>query len=148
MTKSAIRGSLHALPATLDMMETELLSGRCACGQTVFEVRAATISTVCRCDTCRQVSGGLGIAWVDGVRASLSMQGPVSRWRSSAHAYRHFCAVCGTHLMQVEDGERDTVRIAVGALEPQSVLALDHANPPPGRAAWRQAQVPGQRDSS
>ncbi len=128
------------------MMETELLSGRCACGQTVFEVRAVPVSTVCRCDTCRQVSGGLGIAWVDGVRASLSMQGPVSRWRSSGHTYRHFCAVCGTHLMQVEDGDGDTVRIAVGALEPQSILGLDHESPRPARATWAQTQVPAQRD--
>jgi hypothetical protein len=148
MTQSRIHGSLHLSPASLDMMETELLSGRCACGQTVFEVRAATASAVCYCDTCRRVSGGLGMAWVDGKRSSLSMHGPVSRWRSSTHAYRHFCAVCGTHLLLIEDAGGDSVEIAVGALEQQSALSVDHERYVASRPTWVETRATAQRDSS
>lgn len=117
-------------------METELLSGRCACGQTVFQVRAATASALCYCDTCRRISGGPGMAWVDAERASLSMQGPVSRWRSSTHAWRHFCAVCGTQLLLIEDEGGEVVEIAVGALERQDLLSVDHESFLSSRPAW------------
>ncbi|MEP6906369.1 MAG: GFA family protein [Pseudoxanthomonas sp.] len=117
-------------------METQLLSGRCACGQTVFQINAATACEVCYCDTCRQVSGGVGMAWATGLRASLSMHGPVSRWRSSDHAFRHFCASCGTQLLLIQEQAGDMVKIAVGALEPQDCMRMDHESHRESRPRW------------
>jgi len=88
------------------------------------------------------------MAWVDGARSSLSMRGPVSRWRSSTHAYRHFCAVCGTHLLLIEDAGGDSVEIAVGALEQQSALSVDHESHLASRPAWVETRARAQRDSS
>lgn len=148
MTYASNRGSLGGLPLLLDMMEIERLSGRCACGQTTFQVEARTTGALCHCDICRQVSGGLGMVWIDGLRASLVMQGPVSRWRSSTHAYRHFCSVCGTQLLRVEDGGGDVVGIAVGALQAQERISIDHGNYVDSLPDWAATLWPGQRDSS
>ena len=148
MTYPSNRGSLGGLPFLLDMMETEHLSGRCACGQTTFRVETRTACALCYCDTCRHVSGGLGVAWVDGLRASLVMQGPVSRWRSSNHGHRHFCSVCGTQLLLVEDGGGDVVEIAVGALQAQERISVDHESYRDSLPAWAATPRPGQRDSS
>ena len=88
------------------------------------------------------------MAWVDGLRASLVMQGPVSRWRSSTHAYRHFCSVCGTQLLLLEDGGGDVVQIAVGALQAQERISVDHERYRDSLPAWATSLQPGQRDSS
>ena len=90
------------------------------------------------------------MAWVDGLRASLVMQGPVSRWRSSTHAYRHFCSVCGTQLLLVEDEDEggDVVEIAVGALQAQERISVDHERYRDSLPDWIATLRPGQRDSS
>lgn len=107
-------------------MKQTLLSGRCACGQVVFQAMADTACVVCYCETCRRASGSWGMAWVDAIRSSLSIHGPVSRWRSSSHAYRHFCGVCGTQLLLLEDEGGDVVEIAVGSLDRQDLVSVDH----------------------
>ena len=79
------------------------------------------------------------MAWVDGIRSSLSIHGPVSRWRSSSHAYRHFCGVCGTQLLLIEDADEDIVEIAVGSLDQQDSLTVDHESYVDSRPAWAAA---------
>ncbi|MET0581691.1 MAG: GFA family protein [Pseudoxanthomonas sp.] len=117
-------------------MKQKLLSGRCACGQVVFQVMADTACAVCYCETCRRASGSWGMAWIDGVRSSLSINGPVARWRSSAHAYRHYCASCGTQLLLLEDAEEENVEISVGSLDEQDRITVDHESYSASRPAW------------
>lgn len=89
------------------------------------------------------------MAWIDGVRSSLSIHGPVARWRSSAHAYRHFCACCGTQLLLLEDDEADTVEIAVGSLDAQHRIAIDHESYLASRPGWAATLASGPlRDQS
>ena len=76
------------------------------------------------------------MAWVDGIRSSLAMHGPISRWRSSAHAYRHFCASCGTQLLLLEDADEDIVEIAVGSLDRQDHITVDHESYLANRSSW------------
>jgi hypothetical protein len=118
--------SVALSPLNVSKMKQTPLSGRCACGQVVFQVTAETACAVCYCETCRRASGSWGMAWVDAIRSSLSIHGPVSRWRSSSHTYRHFCGVCGTQLLLLEDQGEDVVEIAVGSLDQQHLIGVDH----------------------
>lgn len=117
-------------------MTQTLLSGRCACGEVVYQVAAETACAICYCETCRRASGSWGMAWIDGIRSSLTMHGPVSRWRSSPHAYRHFCASCGTQLLLLEDADEDIVEIAVGSLDRQDHITVDHESYLAVRPSW------------
>ena len=120
-------------------MKQTQLSGRCACGQVAFQAMTETACVVCYCEACRRASGSWGMAWVDAVRSSLVIHGPVSRWRSSTHAYRHFCGVCGTQLLLLEDEGEDVVEIAVGSLDQQHLIGVDHEIYLASRPNWASA---------
>lgn len=100
-----------------------VLRGRCACRRVEYAVHALELeAAVCHCETCRRASGGAGMAWVNGDRATLRTYGAVHSWRSSDHAMRQLCPQCGSQLFLLEDGEPGVVEVAVGTLDDASAI--------------------------
>jgi len=75
----------------------EKMSGACLCGKVTvsFQVKAKSFA-VCHCGMCRKWNGGPAMA-VEGAE-SVSFQGDIATYESSAWAERGFCPTCGTHL--------------------------------------------------
>jgi len=83
------------------------LTGRCLCGAVTIRVTGDHDPRVgaCHCRMCQRWSGGLFLCF-DAPAASVTVEGPVARYRSSPFAERAFCATCGSHLWfnDVEEG--------------------------------------------
>jgi hypothetical protein len=88
-------------------MTTSPLTGRCLCGAVTITVTGDHDPRVgaCHCRMCQRWSGGLFLCF-DAPAASVTVEGPVARFRSSPFAERAFCATCGSHLWfnDVEEG--------------------------------------------
>jgi predicted GNAT family N-acyltransferase len=75
-------------------------TGGCHCGRVRFEIRGELQGTsICRCTSCRRVSGALRVAWTTVGAAALhwTTRAPVER-ESSPGVFRAFCGDCGTPL--------------------------------------------------
>jgi Uncharacterized conserved protein len=70
--------------------------GRCLCGAVRLRVAEAPGWVgACHCRMCQRWSGGLFLCFP---AAGVTVEGPVTRYRSSGFAERAFCTVCGSHL--------------------------------------------------
>lgn len=100
-----------------------VLRGHCACRRVEYAVHALELdATVCHCETCRRASGGAGMAWIAGDRATLRLYGAVHTWRSSEHAARQLCPECGSQLFRLEDSRAEAVDVALGTLDDASAV--------------------------
>lgn len=83
------------------------LSGRCLCGAVAITVDGAHDPRVgaCHCRMCQRWSGGLFLCF-EAEASAVTVDGEVTRYRSSAFAERAFCPRCGSHLWfnDVEEG--------------------------------------------
>ncbi|WP_414639508.1 GFA family protein [Allosphingosinicella sp.] len=107
---------------------TSHIEGQCACGAVRYDGTGSASVALCYCETCRRQSGGAGIAWGLVDKKRLKISGELVTWRSSDHAVRQHCSVCGSILFLREDG-RDDVEYAAG-----SVLNQDDLKP--GKAIY------------
>jgi len=118
-------------------MSTELLfEGGCLCGAVRYRATAAPVrGVICHCSMCRRHSGAPALAFVHFPIASFRwVNGEPTRYRSSRHAERGFCAKCGSTLSMHEEVLSDRVLVTVGSLdEPQRVRPDDHV--------WTQDQI-------
>ncbi len=75
------------------------ITGSCLCGGVQFEVSGPLRPVVvCHCRQCRKTSGHYAAA-TQTRQADVTIRGDTLRWyRSSEHAQRGFCAVCGGNL--------------------------------------------------
>ncbi|TXZ74650.1 GFA family protein [Vibrio mimicus] len=73
------------------------MKGSCLCGAIEVTAHDHDKLDVCRCNTCRQWSGGPNLAVHCGSEVNFSGETP-ARYRSSEWAERGFCPICGTHL--------------------------------------------------
>ena len=78
------------------------LSGGCHCGAVRYEIDGATVAqAICHCSDCRRNAGAPFVAWgmlpEAAVRVTLGA-GQLTTYRSSEHAVRQFCKVCGAGL--------------------------------------------------
>ena len=82
----------------------DTLTGHCLCGAVTIRVAGDHDPRVgaCHCRMCQRWSGGLFLCF-DAPAASVTVEGPVARYRSSPFAERAFCATCGSHLGHVFD---------------------------------------------
>ncbi len=95
-----------------------VMRGRCACRRVEYAVHALELeAAVCYCESCRRASGGAGMAWLEGERATLRTYGALHTWHSSEHAVRQLCPQCGSQLFRLEEGRPDVVEVAVGTLD-------------------------------
>ena len=83
------------------------LTGRCLCGAVTITVSGDHDPRVgaCHCRMCQRWSGGLFLCFTTDSSA-VTIEGEVSRYRSSEFAERAFCTRCGSHLWfsDVADG--------------------------------------------
>jgi hypothetical protein len=75
------------------------LDGHCLCGAVTISVDGLHEPSpgVCHCRMCQQWTGGALLAF-RAAKEAVTVDGPVTRFASSAFAERAFCARCGSHL--------------------------------------------------
>ncbi|KIC15848.1 GFA family protein [Leisingera sp. ANG-Vp] len=78
---------------------SDVLEGRCLCGAVKIRVEGAHDPRpgACHCRMCQRWSGGLFLCFEADADA-VTVEGPVTRYQSSAFAERAFCSTCGAHL--------------------------------------------------
>jgi hypothetical protein len=118
-----------------------VVSGGCLCGGVRFE---ATLpfrrANHCHCSLCRRHSGSTGL-----------VQGRVPRERfrllqgeelvrvfrpAGGQAVKAFCSVCGSSLFGNRWPEGEEISVRLGALDDDSVVALDYHSWVGSKAAW------------
>ncbi|MBP1806437.1 GFA family protein [Rubellimicrobium aerolatum] len=86
-----------------------MIQGHCLCRAVTVTVSGPHESCVgaCHCRMCQRWSGGLFLCFT---AHDVTVEGPVTRFRSSPFAERAFCATCGSHIWfcDVEEGEEPT----------------------------------------
>ena len=100
------------------------MKGSCLCGEVTFSVTAEPRGlSVCHCGQCRKQSGHL---WASAhvPDGDLAVEGEVRWFRSSEHARRGFCPVCGSFLFW-KDARDPHTSFALGALEAPTGLRLE-----------------------
>ncbi len=100
------------------------VTGGCLCGAVRFEVHGSLRGVVnCHCGQCRRSHGHHG-AYSAAARADLSLteDGGLKWYASSATARRGFCGRCGSSLFWEPAGE-DYMAIAAGGFDQPSGLA-------------------------
>ncbi len=83
------------------------LEGRCLCGAVTIRVNGLHDPRpgACHCRMCQRWSGGLFLCFY-AAEDAVTVEGPVTRFASTAFAERAFCATCGSHLwMRDLEGE-------------------------------------------
>ena len=79
------------------------MRGSCLCGAVVYEVEQLDMPIVhCHCHTCRKAQAAASVPCAGVQRAHFRwLQGEekLSTFESSPGKLRHFCSVCGTHVM-------------------------------------------------
>ncbi|MBK1690235.1 GFA family protein [Rubrivivax gelatinosus] len=85
------------------------LTGRCLCGAVTITVTGEHEEQVgaCHCRMCQRWSGGLFLCF-EAEASAVTVNGEVTRYRSSSFAERAFCPRCGSHLWfgdLAQDGE-------------------------------------------
>ena len=83
------------------------LTGHCLCGAVRITVAGHHDPRVgaCHCRMCQRWSGGLFLCFTADASA-VTIEGTVTRYRSSTFAERAFCPRCGSHLWfnELDDG--------------------------------------------
>lgn len=75
--------------------------GGCLCGAIRYELKDGATPVhhaLCHCADCRRATGAPAVSWALFARDEVQITGEPRAYRSSEHAERHFCAVCGTSL--------------------------------------------------
>ncbi|MEM6634435.1 MAG: GFA family protein [Pseudomonadota bacterium] len=95
-------------------------SGGCLCGQVRYDLNGPLRPVVaCHCTQCRKTSGHF-VSATSTAREDLTIEGPVTWYRSSKTARRGFCATCGSNLFW-EGGGRN-ISIFAGTLDGRTGL--------------------------
>jgi len=83
-------------------MSSQAVPGSCLCGTVRFEIDLPTMLCAhCHCTMCRRAHGAGYVTWVTLPPAQFRLVGGedrLVRYRSSEHATRSFCGVCGSSL--------------------------------------------------
>lgn len=95
-----------------------MLTGQCYCGAIQYEVTAMPWNrTICHCTMCRGTTGAPCVAWFTvPCSAFRLLRGAPVQFRSSEHATRTFCGVCGTQLTFADDGTPDEIDVTTCSL--------------------------------
>ncbi len=98
------------------------LSGGCLCGAVRFRGQPTGGAARCHCEQCRRWSGD---TWAAVAMAGIEISGEALRWyRSSDHAERGFCTLCGSSLFWRPVGS-DRMDAALGCLDAPTGLTLE-----------------------
>ncbi len=98
------------------------MTGGCLCGAVTYRVDGPLRPVVaCHCVQCRKTSGH-HVAATSARRGDIGITGQVTWYRSSGHARRGFCGVCGSNLFR--DGGGANMSIFAGTLDGKTGLTL------------------------
>ncbi len=97
-----------------------MLTGSCMCGSVAYEVSAVPGPIVhCHCTTCRKAHGSAfstvtnvprdKFRWIRG-------ESLLRRFESSLGKQRHFCSLCGSHIVAEREGT-GTILLRMGCLD-------------------------------
>ena len=121
-------------------MPGEKMQGGCLCGAVRFTVTAPSLFCGhCHCSMCRRNHGAAYVTWFAVMRSQLSIESgldQLTRYESSEHGSRSFCARCGSSLFCVSTRLPDVVDIPLANMEaaidriPESHVYFDD------RASW------------
>ena len=97
-------------------------TGGCLCGAVKYFVTGAMRPVVaCHCQQCRKTTGH-HVAATSAKRDAITINGPVTWYKSSATAQRGFCGTCGSNLFW--DGPGQNLSIMAGTLNGPTGLTL------------------------
>jgi len=105
------------------------MDGRCFCGQVRYRAGGNPHDeTNCHCSICRRTSGAPFVAWFTVRKTDFAfLSGEPTRFQSSAHGTRTFCARCGTPLTFESTRAPDEIDVTTCSLdEPERVPPRDH----------------------
>jgi hypothetical protein len=105
-----------------------MLTGQCYCGAIQYEISGALSSkTICHCSMCRGTTGAPCVAWFTVPAAGFRLlQGTPNQFRSSSHATRTFCGVCGTQLTFADDATPEELDVTTCSLVDAARIAPDY----------------------
>ena len=102
------------------MSQAELgYRGGCACGALRYRLNVeATQCCYCHCESCRNATGAVFVAWATFPTVAFELTGSGLRIRrSSKHAKRGFCGACGTQMTYAHDKRPGEFDLAVATLD-------------------------------
>lgn len=114
------------------------MRGSCLCGAVAYEVDRLDMPIVhCHCRTCRKAHGAAFASTAGVMREHFRwVQGQerLASYESSPGKFRHFCTVCGSHLVAERPGQPHViVRVATLDDDPGVVASahiwLEHDEP-------------------
>lgn len=114
-----------------------MLTGGCYCGAIRYTASEPVLNrSLCHCTMCRGTTGAPCVAWFTVASGGFRLQsGALTGFRSSDHATRTFCPVCGTHITFVDDATPGEVDITTGSLDAPAGM-------PPQQHIYASSQLP------
>jgi hypothetical protein len=117
--------------------------GACLCGGVRFTIGLPTLVCAhCHCSMCRRNHGAAYVTWVSVARERLTLDAGgdlLTRYASSEHGSRSFCARCGTSLFCENEQHPDRVDVPLanllGAIDRSPQLHVWWSD----RAGWTEA---------
>lgn len=93
--------------------------GGCYCKAIRYEADDTPVNrTICHCTMCRGTTGAPCVAWFSVPTTHFRYtKGSPTLFRSSTHATRAFCAVCGTQLTFTDDASADQIDVTTCSLD-------------------------------
>jgi hypothetical protein len=113
------------------------VSGGCQCGAVRYHAtEMLDNSHICHCRMCQKAAGNIFIALVAAPREAITWtRGTPSRFRSSEHVDRGFCAACGTPLFY-ENLEGGHLNVTTGSLDHPELFPPHVHCGTEGRVPW------------
>ena len=111
------------------MTGEETLGGGCLCGAIAYRiVGPPRLVSHCHCSLCRRASGAPFVTWLTVREERFAiLRGELTRFRSSDHGWRGFCAACGTQIASGSSHYPRYVEVTAGSLaEPARVRPERH----------------------
>lgn len=98
------------------------ITGGCLCKSVRYRISAPPIaSRVCWCRTCQYFAAGSGTVNVCFPSAAISIEGPLSDYRSVADSgnvmHRRFCPACGTNMFSEAESRPHLIFVRGGTLD-------------------------------
>ena len=114
-----------------------ILEGGCLCGAVRYRLTAAPVATLyCHCRMCQRADGAPAIAWLAVPFAAFKLtEGTPTAYRSSDHAFRHFCGRCGAPLLCHEADNPKYMDVSIASLDTPKAV-------PPSSHIWTDSRVP------
>ncbi|QPB23647.1 MULTISPECIES: GFA family protein [Rhizobium] len=103
------------------------LTGGCRCGAVRYESDRPVHAAICHCEDCRRSSGAPMVGWMGVEAGSFRItKGEPRIWSSNGQAHRHFCAICGTGLVYLNEALiPGIVDVQIATLDDPTMVAPD-----------------------